>query len=505
MDFAALFKAERAKARAAAGAKQSAAEAPLSPPVQQSSAAAPLHHYLLPARFDRQRFDPRAHTVRCGIGGVAHVREWVSSEEEAELLRCADSAPPDGWTTLRGRRLQMFGGQPAMPMVHEPLPAWVQSVCEQLVRAGVFPEDSPPNHVLLNEYQPGQGIDAHKDGPLYAARVAILSLGSHTAFEFLEEDTSSDVIVRRPLASLLLPRRGLLVFEGDAYAHALHTVSRATEDDMSALLWLGGRGADGALAEATDEVAPEAVAEMAPETALPEQVAPETARRRLGRGRRVSLTIRRVLCPGDPWEVGSDVVTSPTTAAALQSGVLPPPLPSPPPPPAPLSAAAATAPTAAPTTAPTTAPTPAPLSAAAAAEKFAFSRLLDLMPSDEGSALSPAWACGDARAPLSFRALRDLSRRLGEQLLGGGEWVRGGDGEAPCRAGEEGDDDDDDIASSRARHSAYLLPHERVATSLPSSPELAACFLALSSLLPLAPLNPDLSDAETLFELEVGD
>jgi hypothetical protein len=40
---------------------------------------------------------------------------------------------------------------------------------------------------------------------------------------------------------------------------------------------------------------------------------------------------------------------------------------------------------------------------------------------------------------------------------------------------------------------------------LPSSPELAACFLALSSLLPLAPLNPDLSDAETLFELEVGD
>jgi len=487
MDFAALLKAEKAKARAAAaptGAKPAAAEAPVSPPVHQSGAAAPLHHYLLPARPDRQHFDPRAHTVRCGIGGVAHVREWVSSEEEAELLRCADSAPPDGWTTLRGRRLQMFGGQPAMPMVHEPLPAWVQSVCEQLVRAGVFPEDSPPNHVLLNEYQPGQGIDAHKDGPLYAARVAILSLGSHTAFEFLEEDTSSDVIVRRPLASLLLPRRGLLVFEGDAYAHALHSVSRATEDDMSASLWLGGRGADGALAEATDEVAPEAVHEMAPETALPEQVAPETARRRLGRGRRVSLTIRRVLCPGDHWEVGSDVVTPPPTAAALQSGALPPLLPPPPPPPP---------------------PPPAPLSAAAAAEKFAFSRLLDLMPSDEGSAFCPASACGDARAPLSFRALRELSRRLGEQLLGGGEWLREGDGEAPCRAGDEGDDDDDDIASSRARRSAYLLPHERVATSLPSSPELAACFLALSSLLPLAPLNPDLSDAETLFELEVGD
>ena len=71
MDFAALLKAEKAKARAAAaptGAKPAAAEAPVSPPVHQSGAAAPLHHYLLPARPDRQHFDPRAHTVRCGIG-----------------------------------------------------------------------------------------------------------------------------------------------------------------------------------------------------------------------------------------------------------------------------------------------------------------------------------------------------------------------------------------------------------------------------------------------------
>lgn len=32
------------------------------------------------------------------------------------------------------------------------------------------------NHVLVNEYQPGQGIMAHQDGPLYTPAVAILSL-----------------------------------------------------------------------------------------------------------------------------------------------------------------------------------------------------------------------------------------------------------------------------------------------------------------------------------------
>lgn len=32
------------------------------------------------------------------------------------------------------------------------------------------------NHVLINEYRPGEGIMAHQDGPLYTSAVAILSL-----------------------------------------------------------------------------------------------------------------------------------------------------------------------------------------------------------------------------------------------------------------------------------------------------------------------------------------
>ena len=102
------------------------------------------------------------------------------------------------------------------------------SVCDELVRCGYFPPECPPNHVLLNEYQPGQGIDAHKDGPLYAPHVAILSLGSHATFQFVEDTTA-----RSPLASLLLPPRGVLVFTGDAYEHALHTVPADEADDCA--------------------------------------------------------------------------------------------------------------------------------------------------------------------------------------------------------------------------------------------------------------------------------
>ena len=38
-----------------------------------------------------------------------------------------------------------------------------------------------PNHVIMNEYLPGQGIMPHEDGPSYHPVVATISLGSHAA------------------------------------------------------------------------------------------------------------------------------------------------------------------------------------------------------------------------------------------------------------------------------------------------------------------------------------
>ena len=314
-------------------------------------------------------------------------------------------------------------------MVHEVLPSWVQSVCDALVSAGVFAPEAPPNHVLLNEYAPGQGIDAHKDGPLYAPRVAILSLGSHTAFEFLEDDTR-----RRALASLLLPRRGLLVFEGDAYADALHTVPKATEDDAASLLSLDGG---------------EHVAAHAP---MP-----------MARGRRISLTVRHVLSKG---EAGAPNVAAPRSPATP-----------PPPPPPPLQSQAASS--RAPSDATTMARGDGTVRAADVASRHSFERLLDLVPDDEGALLLPLHPNSDGRAPMSYRALRRLAAELGEALLG-------------SRA---------DAVDGR-RAPPLLAPHDRVATSLPSAPELAALFLGLSDSMPLAPLNPDLAEDEILFELE---
>jgi alkylated DNA repair protein alkB family protein 6 len=240
--------------------------------------------YTLPLRAGRPAFDAATHRVPCEVDGVHHVAEWCTASEEEDMIACIDRAPASQWTQLRGRKLQSLGGVPRPPpemMSREPLPAWVQSVCDELVRAGLFPANAPPNHVLLNSYTPGQGIDAHKDGPLYAPRVVILSLGSHCAFEFVEDD-----LKRGACASLLLPRRGLLVFEGDAYERVLHRVPALSADDLSApgLIRLDCDGTVATCAGGDEVDAAKVRAGQRPPTA---HLAP--------RSRRLSLTVRRVI------------------------------------------------------------------------------------------------------------------------------------------------------------------------------------------------------------------
>ena len=158
LDFRALLKAERAKTRGK--------------PVEQGGTAPPGRPAAAPVtkspalqfRFAQTDSRPQlaaAHRVLAAPPTVWHMDEWMSEGEEAALLRCADESPPQRWTQLRGRRLQNLGGQPRPPpegFAPEALPGWVRAVCDALVHAGVFPPDAPPNHVLLNEYQPGQGL-----------------------------------------------------------------------------------------------------------------------------------------------------------------------------------------------------------------------------------------------------------------------------------------------------------------------------------------------------------
>ncbi|KAL8143086.1 hypothetical protein V2J09_016118 [Rumex salicifolius] len=164
---------------------------------------------------------------------------FFTEAEERQLLDNVNiyQAPISKWKKLMNRKLQNWGG-----VVHEKglisqdLPTWLTTITRRIYEdSGIFP--AAPNHVLINEYLPDQGIMPHQDGPAYFPAAAILSLGSPVVMDFTphpklepcgnasEHDTSidkqGDFSKSQSSFSLLLMPRSLLIFKDLAYSGKL--------------------------------------------------------------------------------------------------------------------------------------------------------------------------------------------------------------------------------------------------------------------------------------------
>eukprot|EP00959_Pyramimonas_sp_CCMP1952_P218705 4573492-Pyramimonas_sp.AAC.1 len=114
---------------------------------------------------------------------IYYVPDYVSAVQQTSFQDQVLGARTK-WTQLKHRRLQNWGGKVlAKGMIPEPLPDWITSLNKKLYDdTGLFQE--VPNHVLVNEYKPGEGIMPHEDGPLYYPVVAIISLGATAVIRF---------------------------------------------------------------------------------------------------------------------------------------------------------------------------------------------------------------------------------------------------------------------------------------------------------------------------------
>jgi alkylated DNA repair protein alkB family protein 6 len=212
--------------------------------------------------------------TRVGAGVVDflhYVPGWLSEAEACALEQALPAADSKKWSRLAHRRLLNCGGVPhPSGMIEEELPPWFGALRERLLAEGVFSDPAnPPNQVLLNEYSAedpaaggsgGGGIAPHNDGPLFAPRVAIVSLGAPAVLHFWEPPPPAekgdeggvvgaasgwDAVrvgggssgaqpqqqLRPPLCSVLLLPRSLLLFGGDhAYGKLLHGIYPASAD-----------------------------------------------------------------------------------------------------------------------------------------------------------------------------------------------------------------------------------------------------------------------------------
>ncbi|RAL09984.1 uncharacterized protein BO97DRAFT_407294 [Aspergillus homomorphus CBS 101889] len=149
------------------------------------------------------------------------------------------SAPLPRWTHLARRRLQTWPSAltNTNTLIAAPLPSWLVSpiVNPRFDVLNIF-RDAPhgaPNHVLVNEYCPGQGIMPHEDGPAYYPLVATVSLGAPIVLDLYDKPTSdtTDAQSRRPSHRILQEPRSLLITTDKIYTDFLHGIAETDRDE----------------------------------------------------------------------------------------------------------------------------------------------------------------------------------------------------------------------------------------------------------------------------------
>jgi alkylated DNA repair protein alkB family protein 6 len=159
--------------------------------------------------------------------------------------------PAQRWTHLTHRRLQAHPSTLTKnnTLLAAPLPAYLTNpVVQRFKQYGIF-DATPhgqPNHVLINEYKPGEGIMPHEDGNAYAPVVATVSLGGSLCLDITAKPPSSgdannpntaEEGLQKKLEQYQVPTRifqeprSLLITTGEAYQDLMHGIASIVVDE----------------------------------------------------------------------------------------------------------------------------------------------------------------------------------------------------------------------------------------------------------------------------------
>jgi alkylated DNA repair dioxygenase AlkB len=160
------------------------------------------------------------------IPGLTYIADYINADEQNQLLNVIDQQE---WSTILKRRVQHYGykyaykqGVLASSSYLGPLPDWAQSLatrfCSDRLTANV------PDQVIVNEYEPGQGITSHIDCvPCFGKTIITLSLGSSCVMDFTQAQTQET-------ASILLSPGDALVMEKAARYDWQHGIAARKKD-----------------------------------------------------------------------------------------------------------------------------------------------------------------------------------------------------------------------------------------------------------------------------------
>jgi alkylated DNA repair dioxygenase AlkB len=160
--------------------------------------------------------------------GLTIIEDWITRDEERGLIRSLKDGP---WLTTLKRRVQHYGypyhyGSRGVGNRLGDLPEWVGFVQDKMLDQGLIKK--PLEQLIVNEYEPGQGIGRHVDSHDFGNTIISLSLGSQCHMIF--RDRAGDGGVKE----ITLKSRSLLVMRDEARLKWTHEIpSRKSDKGVS--------------------------------------------------------------------------------------------------------------------------------------------------------------------------------------------------------------------------------------------------------------------------------
>lgn len=159
------------------------------------------------------------------IPGLRYIREYITLDEESNLVRFIDDMP---WITELKRRVQHYGYKYDYKsrVIDQSyslgeLPCWLDILCNKLCDDHIF--NGKPDQIIVNEYMPGQGIAPHIDCiPCFSDTICSLSLASPCVMDLIKQDINK---------AITLQPRSLLVFQNEARYQWHHGIQPRKSDN----------------------------------------------------------------------------------------------------------------------------------------------------------------------------------------------------------------------------------------------------------------------------------
>ncbi|MGL5889269.1 MAG: alpha-ketoglutarate-dependent dioxygenase AlkB [Bacteroidia bacterium] len=161
-------------------------------------------------------------------GGLDYQPNFLTPEQEKQLIQAIDALP---WLTDLKRRVQHYGyrydykaRRINSTMLAADLPDWGQKLALKLFSDGLAPFIA--DQLIINEYEPGQGITAHVDcEPCFEDVIISISLGSGCVMDFTHIDTKEHIPV-------FLAPRSVVVMSGESRYEWKHGIAARRNDKI---------------------------------------------------------------------------------------------------------------------------------------------------------------------------------------------------------------------------------------------------------------------------------